>query len=348
MSSERRCSWILAAVFSFLAVAWESSPRVLAGVAGKAEIRAPRGLPKVKAPPDNALEERKIELGMQLYFDPRLSGDNSVSCATCHDPRRGWSNGDAVATGIQGKRGARSSPTVLNSAYNVFQFWDGRAASLEEQVLGPIQNPLEMGMPSLAVLEEKLNAIPGYKVQFQKVFGEEVTAPNVAKAIAAFERTVLAGDSPYDRYLAGEKGALSTAARRGMEVFFNQGHCSACHAGPNFTDNAFHNIGIGVNGSTPDIGREAISKLEGDRGSFKTPTLRDIARTAPYMHDGSLKNLEAVIEHYNQGGIANPQLDEEIFPLQLTDQEKRDLITFLKEGLSSNSYPALEPPSLPE
>jgi cytochrome c peroxidase len=206
---------------------------------------------------------------------------------------------------------------------------------LEGQALGPIQNPIEMGHTMDACVE-CLNAIPGYKKQFQEVFKTDVTADGIAKAIAAFERTVLSGDAPYDAYVAGDKKALSESAARGMTLFFNKARCSACHGGPNFSDAAFHNIGVGMDKKEPDEGRKVISKLDGDRGAFKTPTLREIARTAPYMHDGSLKTLEDVVEHYNKGGIANPQLDEEIFPLELTAAEKADLVTFMKVEFSSN------------
>jgi cytochrome c peroxidase len=186
-------------------------------------------------------------------------------------------------------------------------------------------------------------------VQFQDVFGGPVSAENVAAAIAAFERTVLSGNAPYDRFKAGDSSALSPEAQRGMKVFFSpKAHCSACHVGPNFTDGGFHNLGVGITAEKPDLGRMEVSKQLGDRGAFKTPTLREIARTAPYMHDGSLATLEEVIEYYDKGGIPNPQLDEEIFPLKLTDQEKQDLVTFLKEGLSSPDYPLIRPPKLPE
>ena len=166
-------------------------------------------------------------------------------------------------------------------------------------------------------------------------------------AIAAFERTVLSGDAPYDRFVTGDKSALSEAAQRGYKVFFNRAHCSACHVGPNLSDNGFHNLGVGINDKEPDIGRMAVSKQLGDRGAFKTPTLREIARSAPYMHDGRLKTLEDVVEYYSRGGTPNPQLDEEIYPLNLTAQEKSDLVTFLKEGFSSASYPQIAPPKLP-
>jgi cytochrome c peroxidase len=302
----------------------------------------------VEIPEDNPQTEAKVALGKQLYFDKRLSVDNSVSCASCHDPARGWSDGAAVSAGVQGQRGGRNSPTLLNTAYNRFQFWDGRAATLEDQAVAPILNPVEMGMPSRESVQEKLGAIPGYKTQFQEVFGGSPSAENVARAIAAFERTILAGEAPYDHFRAGDKVALSESAQRGLKLFFNKAHCAACHSGPNFTDNAFHNIGVGVGKSKPDKGRQAISKLAGDRGAFKTPSLRDVARTAPYMHDGSNQTLDEVVEFYNKGGVHNPQLDEEIFPLKLSDREQQDLITFLKEGLTSNAYPDVQPPRLPD
>lgn len=312
------------------------------------ELQVPPGLPTLNIPSDNAMTYAKIELGRQLFFDQRLSLDNTVSCATCHDPRRGWSNGQRFATGIGKQTGARSAPTIVNAAFQRFHFWDGRSGSLEEQALGPIQNPIEMGITSLPVLEQKLNSIPGYRTQFQKVFGSDATAQNIARAIAAFERTLLSGDAPYDRFVAGDTSALSESAVRGWNLFFNKARCSSCHAGPNFTDGGFHNVGVGMDQEDPDRGREKVSRLEGDRGSFKTPTLRDIAATAPYMHDGSLVTLHDVIEYYNHGATPNDYLDEDIYSLKLTSSEVADLETFLREGLSSPSYPLHEPPELPE
>jgi cytochrome c peroxidase len=311
------------------------------------DLKIPPGLKPLAIPQDNPLTASKVELGKQLYFDPRLSSDNTVSCASCHDPAKGWSNGDRFATGVDGQRGGRSAPTIVNSAYQTLQFWDGRARELEGQALGPIQNPIEMNM-TLDELIPKLNKIKGYQARFQEVFGTDVTAEGIASAIASFERTVLSGNAPYDQFKAGDEEALSKEARRGYEVFFHKAHCSACHAGPNFTDGGFHNVGVGIHAEEPDVGRGEISKLGGDRGAFKTPTLREIARTAPYMHDGSLKTLEEVVDYYVKGGEPNDQLDEEIFPLRLTDQDKADLIIFLKEGLSSPHYPYVKPPKLPE
>lgn len=312
------------------------------------QLKLPQGLKPMKVPSDNALTAAKIELGKMLYFDKRLSSDNTVSCASCHDPAQGWSNGEPFATGVDGQKGGRSAPTIINSGYQRFQFWDGRADYLEGQALGPIANPIEMNLP-LDEMVAKLSDIEGYKPAFKQAFGDdEVTKDRVAKAIASYERTVLSGDAPYDRFKAGDKSALSEAAQRGMKVFFNKASCSACHAGSNFTDGGFHNIGVGIKDDQPDLGRVAVSKLEGDTGSFKTPTLREIARTAPYMHDGRFATLEEVVEYYNKGGTPNPQLDEEIFPLQLTAEQKADLVTFLKEGLSSEGYPQHKAPELPE
>lgn len=303
----------------------------------------PAGLPPVVHPKDNPSTPEKIALGMQLYFDGRLSADDKVSCATCHDPTKGYSNGEQFATGVEGKKGGRNSPTVINSAYHQFQFWDGRAKSLEEQALGPIQNPIEMNM-KLEDVVAKLNKIEGYKKQFQQVFKTDVTSDGIAKAIACYERTVLCGDAPYDRFKAGDKSALTEAAQRGMTLFFGKARCSSCHSGPNFTDNAFHNIGV----AGTDDGRSAISKTTGDKGAFKTPTLRDIAKSGPYMHDGSQKTLEDVVDHYIKGGTPHPQLDEEMYALKLSKEERADLLTFLREGLTSNSYPMHTAPELPK
>jgi cytochrome c peroxidase len=317
-----------------------------AAAADKDPLKVPLGLKPVPVPDDNPLTLEKIELGKQLYFDKRLSCDDTVSCADCHDPKKGWSNDERFATGVRSQIGGRSAPTIINAAYAQLQFWDGRAHQLEGQALGPIANPIEMDHK----LEDcclKLNKIPGYKQQFQKVFGTDVTPENIAKAIASFERTVLSGNAPYDKFKAGDTSALSEAAQRGMKIFFGKGHCSACHSGATFSDNSFHNIGVGMDAKNPDLGRYEITKMAGDKGAFKTPGLRDVAHTKPYMHDGTFKTLEEVIEHYDKGGTPNPQLDEEIFPLKLTAQEKADLITFMKEGLASSEYPDIAPPKLP-
>lgn len=329
-------SWTLLLAPVLIAIATTASAQGLV---------VPHGLIEPKIPADNPFTKEKAELGKQLYFDPRLSRDNTVSCASCHDPNKGWSNGEAVATGIGGQKGGRSAPTIINAAFSPLQFWDGRAVGLEGQALGPIQNPIEMNL-TLPELEKKLNAIPGYRNQFKKVFGTEVTSENIGKAIATFERTVLCANAPYDKFKAGDKTALSESAQRGMKLFFGKANCSACHSGPAFTDGAFHNIGMGTKHEKPDLGRFEHSKLDGDKSSFKTPGLREIKRTAPYMHDGSHKTLKEVVEYYNKGGETNPQLDEEIFPLKLSPEEIEDLVRFMEEGLSGE-YPEVTPPKLP-
>jgi len=351
--SAMRCMFLAALAVALLAIpvaVWSADTKGDpdgSDAANGAIPALPKGLDKLPIPDDNPLTAEKIALGRQLYFDTRLSRDSTISCASCHDPKKGWSNGDRFATGVREQIGGRSAPTIINAAYAPLQFWDGRATGLEGQALGPIQNPIEMDM-TLGEVVDRLNKIEGYRNQFQKVFGTDVTERGIAQAIASFERTILSGDAPYDRFKAGDTSALSESAQRGMKLFFGKARCSACHVGANFTDQAFHNVGIGTDADKPDEGRQAISKLLGDRGTFKTPTLREIARTAPYMHDGSVKTLEDVIEHYDKGGVANPQLDEEVFPLKLNDQEKADLVTFLREGLSSESYPMVEPPKLPQ
>ncbi|MFK7777213.1 MAG: cytochrome c peroxidase [Gimesia sp.] len=344
LAKHRLIAQVITAGFVFAAVINLSVSMLQAE---EAVIKVPAGLPPIEFPEDNPPTAEKITLGKQLFFDKRLSRDNSISCASCHAPDKGYSNADRFATGFKGQKGGRSSPTVINAAYNRFHFWDGRAGSLEDQALGPIANPIEMNLTIKEALV-RLNAIPGYKKQFQKVFGSDATADNLAKAIATYERTILSGDAPYDRFQAGDKKALSESAQRGMKLFFGKASCSACHAGPNFTDNAFHNIGVGMKAKKPDVGRKAISKLGGDFGSFKTPGLRDIARSAPYMHDGSQKTLKEVVDHYNKGGIPNEFLDEEIFELKLTPQEVNDLVTFMKEGLASSKYPDHKAPELPK
>lgn len=333
----------------FRAFGW-AVPILLATVAISADppSKPLLGLPSVPVPADNPMTAEKIALGKQLYFDGRLSADNKVSCASCHDPAKGFSNGDRFATGVEGKKGGRSAPTVINTAYGSLQFWDGRAKTLEDQALGPIQNPIEMNMTLEAVIK-KLNGIEGYKSQFKKVFGTDgATADGIAKAIAAYERTVISGNAPYDKFKAGDTKALSESAQRGMKLFFGKAHCSACHAGPSLTDNSFHNIGVGMDKKDFDKGRADISKLSGDTGAFKTPTLREIAKSGPYFHDGSAKTLEEVVDHYLKGGIPNEWLDEEIFNIKIASAEKADLVKFMAEGFSSPDYPDHKAPELPK
>ncbi|MHB8877868.1 MAG: cytochrome-c peroxidase [Myxococcaceae bacterium] len=302
-------------------------------------------LAPVPVPPDNPQTDAKVRLGAQLYFDGRLSADGTISCATCHAPATGWANHNPTDTGIHGQVGDRNSGSIIDSAYLRYQFWDGRAASLEEQALGPIHNPIEMG-ETLENVVRKLDAIPGYHSQFIAVFGGEgVTTDGIAKAIAAFERTIVSGPSPYDRFVMGERSALSPAARRGLDLFNGKGHCSACHSGPAFSDQSFHNLGVGADKPKPDPGREAITHDPRDRGRFKTPGLRNVAQTWPYLHDGSEKGLREVIDFYDRGGGPNPNLDPLMMPLGLTATEKAELVAFL-EALTG-PVPQMSAPPLP-
>ncbi len=317
------------------------------GQQNRSPIPVPLGLLPVQFPKDNPYSPEKAELGKLLYYDTRLSGDNTVSCATCHSPQFAYTDGKPVSTGIRGQKGGRSAPTVINRAYSLAQFWDGRAATLEAQAIGPIANPIEMDQSHESCIN-KLRGIAGYRQLFAKAFGtEEFTIDHVAKAIATFERTVLSGNSPYDRYKAGNKTAMTPSQIRGMDVYLNKAKCDQCHEGINFTSNAYHNLGVGTDKPNPDEGRFAVTKNPADWGAFKTPTLRDIARSAPYMHDGSLATLEDVVEFYDKGGLANKNLDKTMKPLKLTAQEKSDLVAFLKalngEGWQSIKAPAKFP-----
>lgn len=311
--------------------------------------KSPLGIPPVPWPSDNPYTKEKADLGWLLYYDKRLSSDQSVSCASCHAPEAGFTDGKPVSTGIKGQTGGRSAPTVINRAFSTLQFWDGRAVSLEDQAKGPLANSIEMTLEKDAAAAHKacvacLKGIPGYVQRFKKVFGtEDFDIDHVAKAIATFERTVLSGNAPYDRYENGDKKAMTPEQVRGMDVFFNKAKCDSCHIGFNFTDGSFENIGIGMDKVSPDLGRYMVTRREDEKGAFKTPTLREIEHTAPYMHDGSLKTLEEVVEHYNKGGIKNPWLDERLKPLNLTKQDKSDLVAFMK-ALSGEGWRQLGPP----
>jgi cytochrome c peroxidase len=281
------------------------------------------------APADNPVTPAKVALGRRLFFDPILSADRTVACASCHDPARGFAGAEAVAVGVGGRTGRRHAPSLLNVAYGASFFWDGRAASLEEQALLPIQDPLEMGSsPAEAV--RRLRADPGYVAQFRDAFADEVTAPNLARALASFERTLLAGDSRVDRFRASEFAALTEDERQGLWLFESRGGCWRCHGGSTFSDGRFHNTGVGWRAESADRGRAEVTGHDRDLGGFKTPSLRDVARTAPYMHDGSLATLDEVVRYYSRGGNPNPHLDPTIKPLHLSDQDVRHLVAFLR------------------
>ncbi|RCS41268.1 cytochrome-c peroxidase [Bremerella cremea] len=325
----------------------------------------------------NPMTRAKIELGRQLYFDTRLSSDSTVSCASCHHPEKGWAFDTQFGVGVDGQEGNRNSPVSFNRILSGKQFWDGRAATLEEQAVGPIANPIEMANTH-EVAVDTIKKIPGYKVQFEKIFDDGVNIDNVGKAIATFERAIVTGPAPYDyyevvrsfqqqfpeeelKYLAEDdpelykkyadalKGAagMSESARRGREIFFSEkGKCTACHAGANFTDELYHNLGVGMNAKEPDLGRYEVTKDEKDKGAFKTPTIRNIAQSPPYMHDGSQKTLEEVVEWYVQGGHPNPYLSDKVQKLNLTEQDKTDLVNFMKA--CTGEFPQIEPGRLPK
>lgn len=303
------------------------------------QIKAPLGLPPVPIPADNPPTEDTIALGRRLYYDPSLSVDGTISCASCHAPRFAFSDENKVSIGVGGKTGSRHSPTVINSAYNSLQFWDGRAISLEEQAKGPMANPVEMAH-SLDGVVNHLQADPKYRDLFKKAWGtNQLNIDLIAKSIASFERTVLAGDSPFDRFYYGhDKNALSPAAQRGLKIFTDpkKGNCEVCHTigktSALFTDNKFHNLGIGADtrGNLSDVGRFSQTKKDEDMGAFKTPTLRNLAHRAPFMHDGTFPTVKDALAHYIGGGNKNDHLDKEIHALDfLTFDERDDLLQFL-------------------
>ena len=307
----------------------------------------PLGLPPLPVPVDNPMTEEKIALGRQLYFDTRLSVDGTISCATCHDPTLGWAEKSATSTGIKEQIGPRNAPTVINSAYVMSQFWDGREPTLEAQALGPIENPIEMGH-DLSVLVVALNEDPAMKAEFQKVFGTDVTKEGIGKAIAAFERTVLSGNSPYDKYKAGDETAMTEAQVRGMNLFMEVG-CASCHTPPLFTNHQFINCGIGSDAEEPDKGRMDATGNPRDFGKFRVPGLRDVADTGPYFHDGKTETLEEAVKVMSTGGVDNPRLSplmKSIAAKELSDADQADIVEFLKA--LSGEYPIIAPPEKAE
>lgn len=319
-------------------------------VSGDYKMVLPLGLQADAAyvPENNPLSQAKIELGRKLYFDGRLSKDGTISCATCHSPDKGFSDGRPTSTGIGGQVGSRNAPTVMNRLFSKEQFWDGRAADLETQALGPVQNPIEMGH-TLQGMVSNVQRIKAYAPEFEAAFGSpDITPERVGQAIASYERTVLSGSAPFDRYQAGDKTAMSESAVRGMTIFNdkNRGNCVTCHASFNFTDESYHNLGVGMDKPAPDWGRFGVTKLETDKGAFKTPTLRNVADSAPYMHDGSEATLMDVVNFYDQGGRPNTWLSKEIHPLHLSDQDKADVLAFLQAlsgEVGGKERPALPP-----
>lgn len=306
---------ILSLVFAFVAQAEISEDM-------KALYKRPDTIP---FPASNPYQAEKAALGKMLFFDPRLSINQNISCATCHNPSFGWEQAMPLAVGAQNTTLGRHNPTILNLAWGKSFFWDGRAATLEEQALGPIQSEVEMNMP-LDVLIARVQGIQGYQPYFNSIFTEGITAETIAKAIATFERTVVSGPSPFDRWIEGDEAAISTSAKRGFELFNGKARCSVCHTGWNFTDDKFHDIGL----PTFDEGRFVIDpSSELNRHAFKTPGLRNISQRAPYMHNGSLANIDSVLVHYLSGGVPRPSRSAEIGFLQINMDDISDLKAFL-------------------
>jgi cytochrome c peroxidase len=317
---------------------------LVAGAQGEeSKLQLPLGLQEQAAyiPEDNPLTPEKIALGKQLFWDKRWSRNGTVACVSCHDPDQGWADARQFSTRFDGTPTPRHAPTLINRLFSDRQQWAGTRESLEDQAFKASDQSPEL-------LIKNLGAIPAYQQQFRKVFGTDVNAEGVAKAIAAYERTILSGASAYDRFSAGAKDALSPAAQRGLALFEGPARCVRCHAGFNFADESFHNIGVGMDRENPDLGRYTVTKHEADKGAFKTPTLRDVAVRQPYMHDGSRNSLEEVVAFYNQGGHKNPWLSKEIQPLNLTAEEEADLVAFLKALTGEIAAEVISPPTLPQ
>jgi cytochrome c peroxidase len=285
------------------------------------------------APPDNQPTLERVALGKQLFFDPRLSRDGNISCASCHNPVLGWADGLPTARGAGGKVLARSTPAVVNAAHNTIQMWDGRKTTLEDQALAPIEAEVEMNQ-DIEQLLAWLNRNKGYRESFAKAYpGQKIDKQTLAKAIASFERSIVSNNSPFDRWLRGDASAMDSAQVRGFWVFLepDKGSCVACHQAPNFTDNGFHNIGLASFARPePDMGRFVHKPVKLMQGAFKTPVLRNVALTAPYFHDGSARSLEEVIEVYQQGGVIKSNLSPNIRPLNLSARDKKDLVAFMR------------------
>jgi cytochrome c peroxidase len=271
----------------------------------------------------------QVALGRRLFFDPILSVDRTVSCASCHRPDHGFADPRPLSVGVRGQLTTRNAPTLLNRGLGTAFMWDGSAPTLEEQVLGPIENPLEMDL-SLDDAIARLTADAGYREAFLGAFGAPPGRVDLSRALTAFVSRLWIGASPFDRFRVGEIGAFTSAERAGFWLYESRGGCWRCHTGANFTDESFHNTGVGVVDGTPEEGRAAVTGEEIDRGGFKTPTLRGLASTGPYMHDGSLASLEEVVEFYRRGGNANAHLDPVLKPIEFTDQDAANLVAFLR------------------
>ena len=339
------------AILLFCLICGCKAPASSRPVGSPIAISAPLGLPPVPVPPGNPPTVESIALGRRLFYDPSLSKDNSISCASCHNPMFRFADARERSIGVGGALGLRHAPTLVNVAYSPLLFWDGRAASLESQVLGPMADPLEMNQTHEASIA-KLRRDSGYAAIFHAAFGtDDITLDRVENALASFERTILSGNSPFDRYqFLGQKTALTAAQVRGLAVFTDphRGNCSSCHTIAAkyalFTDGQFHNTGEGAddNDEFADPGRYKVTHADADKGAFKTPTLRDVAVSGPYMHDGKLKTLKAVVDFYAGKGNSNPNLDAKMKTINLTGQDRDDLVEFLK-SLTGEISPNLGP-----
>ncbi|HKN00649.1 MAG TPA: cytochrome c peroxidase, partial [Candidatus Binataceae bacterium] len=365
---------IVAATGISALIASAQEPGPLADPKSQSQVGFPAELYSWVIPADNPQTPAKIALGKQLFFEDGLSGDGKVSCDQCHGPAKGFTDQLPTSMGIHGQFGQRNAPTILNALFSTTQFWDGRAATLEDQAKQPILNPIEMGVKSPQEAVAKIKAIPGYSDQFLKVFGHDVNYDDMARAIASYERTQIAFDTPFDHYMAGDQSAIGDDAKRGWSIFNGKGRCMSCHGWnptqPLFSEFKFHNIGVSAHksdfvplarkalallasGSTPldidklaiqtdmsGLGRFLVTKQPHDIGSFRTMGLRNLLVTQPYFHDGSQPTLWDTLDHYNKGGVQNPYLDGGIVPLGLSESEEDDLVAFLAT-LTSPEYEAM-------
>jgi cytochrome c peroxidase len=326
--------WGLTWIPQSLAASEDANPLGSDARAALTDFQRPQKTPASKS---NPTTPEKVALGQMLFFDPRMSGSGAISCATCHNPALGWSDAMPTGLGHMGGRLKRHTPTILNVAYGEPYFWDGRAATLEEQAKGPLTSAAEMNMPA-EVAVSRIQSIPGYVTAFSYAFpGKSISIDTIAAALASYERTVVSASAPFDKWVAGDESAISQAAKRGFELFNGKANCAVCHAGWRMTDDGFHDIGI----AGTDRGRAGVSPgIVQMEHAFKTPTLRNVSQRAPYMHDGSLPTLASVIDHYDSGFVTRPSLDTQMRRLGLTPEEKTDLLAFL------DSLTSLDPPTL--
>ena len=342
-SALKRAVWLAALAAGLVSGAGNGHSQALARLTGPSPRDEYRRTPAPAPPEDNRGSAEREQLGKTLFFDPRLSRSGVMSCGTCHNPALAWGDGLALGVGHGMKTLGRRTPTLLNLAWGELYFWDGRAGSLEEQALGPIASPDEMNL-SLEELAARVQGIAEYRPLFERAYpGEPIEPATIAKAIAVYERTIISGQAPFDRWIEGDETAISESAQRGFELFAGKAQCAQCHSGWRFTDDAFHDIGV----PGEDRGRgKLLPQIEVVQFAFKTPTLRNVDRRAPYMHDGSEPTLEAVIELYDLGGrVERPSLAAEIQPLGLSADEKSDLMAFLATLTSVD--PAVELLQLP-